>query len=209
MGLEIWLDVKRHLSGCDAVAGFGGGEAAVAVIAVAVGDVAGECECEGVPADVVGVCDDELCEHGEVALDRVEIARVGWCRDELDSVVGCEAADVWHRVGREVVLDPVDPLTRGVAVANLGHECEHVQAAAFGAQLDAQPVGVNVKRAEHVASAVPAVVVSALPLRSTSGCPAPPGVGRRLTGPIWSKLTTTPSGGGCSHSSRIRVVFCS
>ena len=45
--------------------------AAVTVFAVAVGDVAGERECEGVPVEVVGVGDDEFCEHGEVALDRL------------------------------------------------------------------------------------------------------------------------------------------
>ena len=44
----------------DAVAGFGGSEAAVAVIAVAVGDVAGQREGEGVPVQVVGVGHDEL-----------------------------------------------------------------------------------------------------------------------------------------------------
>ena len=37
------------------MAGFGGGDAAVAVVAVAVGDVAGEREREGVPVEVVGV----------------------------------------------------------------------------------------------------------------------------------------------------------
>jgi hypothetical protein len=35
--------------------------------------VAGERECEGVPVDVVGVADDELADHGEVALNGVEI----------------------------------------------------------------------------------------------------------------------------------------
>ena len=60
----------------DAAFGFGGGEAAVAVIAVAVGDVAGEREREGVPAWVVGVGDDELGERREVAFDGVQIAGV-------------------------------------------------------------------------------------------------------------------------------------
>jgi len=56
-------------SGCDAVSVFGGDEAVVAVFAVAVGDVAGERECEGVPVEVVGVGDDELADRCEVALD--------------------------------------------------------------------------------------------------------------------------------------------
>ena len=46
--------------GGDAVFGFGGGEASVAVVAVAVGDVARERVREGVPVEVVRVFDDEL-----------------------------------------------------------------------------------------------------------------------------------------------------
>src|SRR5579859_4832220 len=99
------------MSGGDPVAGFGGGDAAVAVGAVAVGDVAGEREREGVPARVVGVGDDELADHGEVALDGVQIAGVGGGRHELDAVVRGEGADLGNPVGGEVVLDPVDPLT--------------------------------------------------------------------------------------------------
>jgi hypothetical protein len=60
----------------DAVFGFGGGEASVAVIAVAVGDVTGQREREGVPVKVVGVGDDELRQRGEVALDGVQVAGV-------------------------------------------------------------------------------------------------------------------------------------
>jgi uncharacterized protein (DUF2141 family) len=58
-------------SGSDAVSVLGGGEAAVAVVAVAVGDVACEREGEGVPVEAVGVAHDELADHREVALDRV------------------------------------------------------------------------------------------------------------------------------------------
>jgi hypothetical protein len=154
VGLEVRLDLKLHGSGGDAVFGFGGGESAVAVISVAVGDVAGERECEGVPVEVVGVANDELADRCEPAFDGVEVAGVGRGRDELDAVVRREAADVGGPVGREVVLDPVDPLARGLAVAGLGHECEHVLTAALRAQPDTQPVGVDVERAEDVARAV-------------------------------------------------------
>jgi hypothetical protein len=68
----------------DAVFGFGGRDPAVAVVAVSVADVAGERVSEAVPVEVVGVRDDEFAECGEVALDRVEVAGVGWSRDELD-----------------------------------------------------------------------------------------------------------------------------
>jgi hypothetical protein len=53
------------------VAVLGGDEAAVAVFAAAVGDVAGEREREreGAPVDVVGVGDDELADRREVAFD--------------------------------------------------------------------------------------------------------------------------------------------
>ena len=71
-------------SGGDAVAVLGGDEAAVAVFAVAVADVAGERERKGVPVDVVGVGDDELADRREVAFDGVQIAGVGRGRDELD-----------------------------------------------------------------------------------------------------------------------------
>src|SRR6266540_3747920 len=101
-------------SGGDAVSRFGGGDAAVAVVAVSVADVVGERVCEGVPVEVVGVCDDELGQRGEVIFDRVEVAGGGWGRDELDPVGGGEGADRRYPVGREGVLGPVDPLSRGV-----------------------------------------------------------------------------------------------
>ena len=63
--------------GGDAVAVLGGGQAAVAVFAVAVGDVSGEREREGVPVDVVGVADHELADRREVAFDGVQVAGVG------------------------------------------------------------------------------------------------------------------------------------
>ncbi len=47
-------------SGGDAVSCFGGGDTAVAVVAVSVADVVGECVSERVPVEVVGVGDDEL-----------------------------------------------------------------------------------------------------------------------------------------------------
>jgi hypothetical protein len=68
------------------VAGFGDGEA-VAVIAVAVGDVAGQRVREGVAVQVVGVGDDELGERGEMALDGIQVAGVGRCGQQLDVVV--------------------------------------------------------------------------------------------------------------------------
>jgi hypothetical protein len=63
------------------------------VIAVAVGDVAGQRERERVPVDVVGVGDDELRQRGEVALDGVQIAGVCGCGDQLDVVGGGERAE--------------------------------------------------------------------------------------------------------------------
>ena len=42
------------------MSGLGSGDALVAVVAVAVADVLGECVGECVPVDVVGVGDDEL-----------------------------------------------------------------------------------------------------------------------------------------------------
>ena len=72
-------------------AAFEVGEALVAVGAVAVGDVAGEREREGVPVEVVGVFDDELADRQEVALDAVEVAGVGRRRNELDVVVIAKA----------------------------------------------------------------------------------------------------------------------
>jgi hypothetical protein len=66
------------------VAVFGDDESAVAVIAVAVGHVAGEREREALPVGVVGVGDDELRERGEVALDGVEVAGVRRRGHELD-----------------------------------------------------------------------------------------------------------------------------
>ena len=84
--------------------GFDCGEAAVAVVTVAVGDVAGEREREGVPVEVVGVAHDELADDREVTLDWVQIAGVGWGRDELDPVGGGVGPDIGGPVGREVVL---------------------------------------------------------------------------------------------------------
>ena len=81
-------------SGRDALAGFDCGETAVAVTAVAVGEVASEREREGVPVEVVGVAHDELADHREVALDGVQVAGVGRGRDELDPVGGGVGSDV-------------------------------------------------------------------------------------------------------------------
>ncbi len=63
--------------GGDLSAAFENDEALVAVLAVAVGDVAGQGVGEGVPVEVVGVLDDELADRQEVALDAVQIAGVG------------------------------------------------------------------------------------------------------------------------------------
>jgi hypothetical protein len=159
-------------SGGDAVSGFGGGVSLVAVVCVAVADVAGEGVAERVPVEVVGVADDELAERGEVALDRVEVAGVGRRRDKLDPVVGGVGADRWHPVGREVVLDPVDALPGRVGEPDLTHEGEHVAAGAFWSEPDPEPVGVDVVGAEDVADAGAAVVVGPLPLRPSLRRPA-------------------------------------
>ena len=64
----------------------GVGEALVAVWSVAVGDVSGEGQCEGVPVGVVGVLDDELADRQEVAFDAVQEADVGRGGHEFDVV---------------------------------------------------------------------------------------------------------------------------
>src|SRR3954453_2688452 len=130
--------------GGDLVAGFEDAEAFVAVWAVAVADVAGERPGEGVPAEVVGVVDDELVDREEVALDGVEVAGVGGGRDELDPRGGGEGADVGGPGGREVVLDPVDPSAGGDRGADLAHEGEVVAAASARPEPDAQAVVVDV-----------------------------------------------------------------
>src|SRR5207253_4481567 len=127
-------------SGGDAVSCFGSGDSAVAVVAVAVADVVGERVSECVPVEVVGICDDELGERGEVALDRVEVAGVGRGRDELDLVGGGEGADRGYPVGGEVVLDPVDALAGGEGEPDLAHEGEHVAPGSSRAQPDPEPV---------------------------------------------------------------------
>jgi hypothetical protein len=58
------------------VTGFEEADALGAVGAVAVLDVAGQGQREGVPVEVVGVVDDELGDREEVALDGVEVADV-------------------------------------------------------------------------------------------------------------------------------------
>ena len=99
------------------------------------------------------------------------------------------------QLAREVVLDPVDAQPLGVAGADLAHEGEVVAAASARAQASAQPVGVHVVGTEDVARAVTAAERRALPLGALAFGPAAAGVGRRLIGPIWSKLITTPSVG--------------
>jgi predicted TIM-barrel fold metal-dependent hydrolase len=71
----------------------GGDEAAVAV-----GDVAGERECEGVPVEVVGVADDELADRREVALDGVQVAG-----EHPDTFVGFGSVD--PRKGERAVAE--------------------------------------------------------------------------------------------------------
>src|SRR3954453_651644 len=75
-------------------------------------------------------------------------------------------------VGREVVLDAVDPLACRVAGADLAHEGEVVAAASARPQPDPEPVGVPVERAEHVPRAVAAVVDRSLALGPLALSPA-------------------------------------
>src|SRR5262249_7637396 len=158
----------------DSVSCFGGGDSVVAVLAVSVTDVPGERVAECVPAEVVGVGDDEGGESSEVALDGVEVTGVGRRRHELDPVGGREGADVGHPVGGEVVLDPLEALSAGVGEADLAHEREYVATRSLRAQPDAEPIAVNVVGAEDVAGAGAAGVV--VP-------PAPPAPRRRPTRP--------------------------
>jgi len=58
------------MSSCDdPVFAFEGGDPAVVVASVAVGDVVSEGALRGVPVGVVGVVEDELLDRAEVALD--------------------------------------------------------------------------------------------------------------------------------------------
>ncbi|MDX6720550.1 MAG: hypothetical protein QOJ63_2804 [Solirubrobacteraceae bacterium] len=166
---------KPHWSGGDLAAAFEVDEALVAVRAVAVGDVAGEREREGVPVAVVGVLDDELADRQEMTFDAVQIAGVGRCRDELDVVGVGVGADVGGPVGAEVVLDPVDPKPLGVAVADLLEEREVVAAAPAWAQPNPEAVTMHVVGTEDVADAVRAGVGRALTLGPRSSRPARPG----------------------------------
>jgi hypothetical protein len=95
-------------SGGYPVAALEGGDAAVGVWAVAIGDVVSERALGVGPVEVVGVVEDELLDRAEVALDPVQVAGVGRGRDQLDPVGGSERTDVGRPVGREVVLDPVE-----------------------------------------------------------------------------------------------------
>ncbi len=159
-------------------------EALVAVRAVAVDDVSGERVREGVPVEVVGVLDDELADRQEVALDAVEVARVGRGRDELDVVGVGERPDLGRPVGREVVLDLIDPHPARVAAADLTQEGEVVAAAPARPEPDPEPVGVDVVGAEDVAGAVPAVEGRAWRSGLLRGAQPAPACGRRLIGPI-------------------------
>jgi hypothetical protein len=100
------LHRELHRSGGDHELALG--DAAVAVGAVAVPDVGGECVRERVPVEVVGVVDDELGDWPEVRLDPGEVAGVGGQGDELEVVVVGEGANVGRPIGREVVLDRVE-----------------------------------------------------------------------------------------------------
>ena len=78
----------------DSVFAFEGGDSAVVVASVAVGDVVRQGALRGVPVGVVGVVEDELLDRAEVALDPVEVAGVGRGRDQLDLVGLSIFADV-------------------------------------------------------------------------------------------------------------------
>jgi hypothetical protein len=94
VALEVWLDSKRHRSRNDPVAILGEGEAVVAVVALAVGEMAGQGVGEGVPVQVIGAGDDELGDRREVAVDGIQVAGVGRRGHQRDLVVGGERADV-------------------------------------------------------------------------------------------------------------------
>src|SRR3954470_21091814 len=158
--------------GGDLVAGFEAADAFVAVRSVAMLDVAGERPGKGVPVEVVGVVDDELADREEVALDRVEVARVGRCGNELDLVGLGKGSDVRRPVGAEAVLDPVDASVAGDRGADLGHEGEVVAAASPWSEPDAQTIVVDVVGAEDVTRAVWAMVGRALALGPARGRPA-------------------------------------
>src|SRR4051812_45336561 len=123
-------------SGGDLVTRFEDADAFGAVGAVAVLDVPGQRPGEGVPVEVVGVVDDELGDREEVALNGIEVARVGRGRNELDAVAGGVDPDVGGPVGAEAVLDPVDAPPGGDRGADLGHEGEVVAAAAAPSDRD-------------------------------------------------------------------------
>jgi hypothetical protein len=146
----------------------------------AVLDVAGQCPGEGVAVGVVGVVDDELGDREEVALDRVEVAGVGWGGHQLDVVVGGVGADVRGPVGAQAVLDPGDPPPGRDRGADLGHELKVVAPAPPRSPAPAQAVVVDVVGAEHLAGAERAVVGRLLTLGPTAGRPAGAAIGLRL-----------------------------
>lgn len=82
---------------------------------VTVGDVVGNGGLCGQRAGIVGVVDHEFLAGADLGLDALQVAGVGRGRDELDLVFAGVGADVGRPVGRQVVLDPVDPLAGGVA----------------------------------------------------------------------------------------------
>src|SRR5262249_59300355 len=113
-------------------------------------------------------------QRGEMAFDGVEVAGVGWRRDQLDLVRGREGADVLGPVGGQVVLNPVDALPARVGEPDLAHEAEHVAAGPPRAQPDSEPVGVDVVGAEDVAGTGAAGFVGAAPPPAPPLAPLPP-----------------------------------
>src|SRR6266516_899392 len=150
---------------------------------VAVADVVAHREREAVPVEVVGVLDHEFADCAEVALDPVQVAGVGRCRDELDVAALGPRADRGLPVAGEVGLDPVDEDLGRVGEPDVAHEGERRVAVAARPQPCAQVVGVDVERADQVADTVAAAIGGAVPLGTAALRPAAAVVGTEADRP--------------------------
>src|SRR3990172_2131035 len=176
--LLVTLHRKRlHRLGGEAEVVAPAGEPLVSPLGlVAVADVLGHRVTEAVPAEVVAVLYHQLADRAEVALDPIQVARVGRSGDELDVALVGPDADRGRPVAGEVVLDPVDPRRGRIGEPNLAHEGEGGGAVATGPGPRSQVVGMDVERAHQVADALAAGVGRPLPLGPACSRPAAPGL---------------------------------
>lgn len=107
---------------------------------------------------IVGPGDGELLERGEVRLDGVEPAGIGWREDGLDVVVGHERLELGMLVGVEVVHDDVEPGAQRIAGAQARKDGEKVLHRLAFAHLSDEAVGMDVVEGEELFGALEASV---------------------------------------------------